>query len=373
MLKKIAAMVLTLFFLMVYTIPLAECYDAGNPQIIWQAQKLGKSTDFNLGPNGLFYLFSGNKLVAVDAGGQKLWEATVPGGAKAGRLIFDQHGSVFYPGSAFIQEIKLNGGSGWSFAVYQGNNKDDSQLTFGPGNLLYLPLASGLYAVDTAGKYKWMMHWESDDAISTQADKGRKTLACAGTTQAVYVATGIGGKENRLVAVGGDGEILWGYWLGDIKAVNLATGSDGRLFVNTGPIKNADGTLWKVCAFDSKSDGSPLWSNSVKCNNMTEPTVSEHGLLYFRADDKLVALNQADGTEAWSNLIYKVVTAPAVDEGSKRVYLGTQDNRLLAVNQQGRLDWELTLDGKVSCRPLFGPGGIIYVTTEKGSLYKIQD
>ncbi|TEB07841.1 Serine/threonine-protein kinase AfsK [Pelotomaculum schinkii] len=373
MLKKIAAMVLTLFFLMVYTIPLAECYDAGTPQIIWQAQKLGKSTDFNLGPNGLFYLFSGNKLVAVDAGGQKLWEATVPGGAKAGRLIFDQHGSVFYPGSAFIQEIKLNGGSGWSFAVYQGNNKDDSQLTFGPGNLLYLPLASGLYAVDTAGKYKWMMHWESDDAISTQADKGRKTLACAGTTQAVYVATGIGGKENRLVAVSGDGEILWGYWLGNIKAVNLATGSDGRLFVTTGPIKNADGTLWKVCAFDSKSDGSPLWSNSVKCKNMTEPTVSEHGLLYFRADDKLVALNQADGTEAWSNLIYKVVTAPAVAEGSKRVYLGTQDNRLLAVNQQGRLDWELTLDGKVSCRPLFGPGGIIYVTTEKGSLYKIQD
>jgi len=371
--RKITVWVLTIFvFMLTAAVPYAKCYGEGRPEIVWQVSRLGKTTDLMLGPNGLFYLPSGNKLIVVDDHGQKLWEAAIAGG-KGGRPVFDARGSVFFPGSASIQEIKLNGSSGWDFTVYGGTGSSGAQVTYGPGNLLYLPLPSGLYALDTKGRYKWLMRvYSSEDDNSTQIS-GREILACAGNDQAVFVVTGKKGKENALLAISGEGTVLWRYWLGDIKAANLATGSDGRLYVAVISGQGERSTPGKVYAFDSKGDGRPLWYYSVRVDNLTAPTPSEHGLLYFCAGNILFALNQADGTEAWRDPLYKAVSRPAVDESSRRVYLGTDDSRLLAVTPQGRLDWYLTLDGKVTGRPLIGPGGILYVTTDKGSLYKIKD
>lgn len=373
MCRKITVSVLALFFILFGAAPFAMGYGEGHPKIIWQASRLGKTTDLNLGPNGLLYLSSGNKLVVVDDNGRKLLETTGAGGGKAGRPVFDERGSIFPPGSAFIKEIKLNGSNGWDFTVYGSNSKNAVQLTFGPGNLLYLPLPSGLYALDTEGNYKWMMQWDSEDANRTQAVNGQGILACAGNNQAVFVVVGKKSKENTLVAVNEEGKIIWRYWLGDIKTVNLATGLDGRLYVTVNPSKIDCLNRGKVYVFDSKGDGRPLWEYSVNNNNLTAPTPSAHGLLYFCAGNILFTLNQADGKEAWRQPLYKAVTQPAVDEVSRRVYLGTDDNRLLAVNPQGRLDWDLTLDGKASCRPLLGQGGVLYVATDKGSLYKIKD
>lgn len=375
MYRKIAVCILTIFvFMLAAAVPYAKCYGDGRPEIVWQASRLGKPTDLMLGPNGLFYLPSGNKLMVVNNHGQKLWEASVAGGGKGGRPVFDARGSIFFPGSASIQEVKLNGSSGWNFAVYGSGSNNATQLTIGPGSLLYLPLTEGLYAVDTEGHYKWMMQqWDSEDANRTQAVKDRGILACAGNEQAVFVVTGKKGKGNSLVAVNGEGKIIWQYWLGDIKAANLATGSDGRLYVTVISGQSGSSNLGKVYAFDSKGDGSPLWDHSVKFDNLTAPTPSEHGLLYFCAGNTLFALDQADGTEIWRQTLYKAVSRPAVDESSQQVYLGTDDSRLLAVTPQGRLDWELILDGKVTGRPMLGPDGILYVTTDKGSLYKIKD
>ncbi len=373
--RKIAVWILTIsVFMLVAAVPCAKCYGAGRPEIVWQTSRLGKTSELMLGPNGLFYLSSGNKLMVVDDHGQKLWEAAVAGGGKGGRPVFDARGSIFFPGSSSIQEVKLNGSSGWDFAVYGGTNSSETLVTFGPGNLLYLPLPSGLYALDTEGHYKWtMQQWDSEDANRTQVVKDREILACAGNDQAVFVVTGEKGKGNRLVAVNGEGRIIWRYWLGNIKAANLAKGSDGRLYVTVISGQSGSSSLGKVYAFDSKGDGRPLWDHSVKFDNLTAPTPSEHGLLYFCAGNTLFALDQADGTETWRQTLYKAVSRPAVDESSRRVYLGTDDSRLLAVTPQGRLDWDLPLDGKVTVRPLSGPGGILYVATDKGRLYKIKD
>jgi outer membrane protein assembly factor BamB len=379
MCRKIIVWILTIF---VFTLDAAllcdKCCGEGRPEIVWQASRLGKPTDLIMGPNGLLYIPSGNKLMVVDDRGQKLWEAAVAGGGKGGRPVFDARGSIFFPGSSSIQEVKLNGSSGWDFAVYGGTSNSNTQVTFGPGNLLYMPLPPGLYALDTKGRYKWLMKvYTSQDDNSTQTSS-REILACAGNDQAVFVVAGKKGKENSLLAVNGEGAILWRYWLGDIKAVNLATGSDGRLYVSviSGAVVSGQGDRsipGKVYAFDSKGDGRPIWYYPVKFDNLTAPTPSEHNLLYFCAGNKLFALDQTDGTEVWRQTLYKAVSRPAVDESSRRVYLGTDDSRLLAVTPQGRLDWELTLDGKMIGQALMGPGGILYMTTDKGSLYKIKD
>jgi len=218
-----------------------------------------------------------------------------------------------------------------------------------------------------------MLQWESEDANRNQAVSGREILSCAGNSQAVFVVYGNKKGGFSLVAVSGEGKILWRHWLGDIKTANLVTGKDGRLYVTVNPGKVDRQNRGKVYLFDSGGDGSPLWSYSLAYDDLTAPTLSENGLLYFCAAERLYALNQTDGTEAWYEPLYKAISRPAVDAATGRLYLGTDDNRLLAVTSQGRLDWELTLDGKVSRLPLVGAGGYLYVVTDTGSLYKIKD
>lgn len=374
MLRKVIFSGLTIIFLLIASLPLtAYCAD-NRPRIVWQVTGLGKPTDLSLGPNGLFYLSSGNKLAVVDGNGRKLWETSRTGGDKSGRPVFDARGSIFYPGSSSIQEIKLNGGAGWNFTVYQDKNNQATRLTFGPGGFLYLPLPSGLYAVDAEGRLKWMMRqWDSEDVNRTQVPQGREILTCAGNDRAVFVVTGKDSKERSIVAVNGEGKIIWRYWLGDVKEVNMVPAPDGKLFVTVNPAKIDSYSRGKVYAFNSDDGSRPLWSHSVGFNDLTAPTLSNHGLLYFCAGNRLYALDQADGGEEWSNILLKAVTQPAVDEKTRRVYLGTDDKRLLALNSQGRLDWTLELDGKISCQPMMFLDGSLYVATDKGSLYKIKD
>ena len=372
MCRKIIISFLTVFFLLAAAASRAEGYGETRPVVVWQTARLGKATDLILGPNGLFYLPSGNKLIAVDGQGRKLWEAAISAGGKTGQPVFDGQGSIFFPGGASIQEVKLNGSSGWNFAVY-GDKSNSAMIAFGPGNLLYLPLPSGLYALDAEGSYQWLMQrYDSRDANRTQIADKREILACAGNSQAVFVVTGKKGQGYSLLAVSGEGKILWRYWLGDIKTVNLAAGLEGRLYVTVNPGKIDRLTRGMVYSFDSTGDGNPRWSYSVNRNDLTAPTLSGHGQLYFCAGNELFALDLANGSKIWSAPLYKAVSCPAVDENSRRVYLGADDSRLLAVTPQGRLDWDLPLDGKVTGRPLPGPGGVLYVATDKGSLYKIK-
>ncbi|NPV74711.1 MAG: PQQ-like beta-propeller repeat protein [Pelotomaculum sp.] len=370
---RMIATVMTLFFL-AGLIPETAFCSKGSPRVIWQVPRLGQpSAEPQLGPNGLFYLASGTKLVVLDDAGKKLLEAAGPGGGKGGRPVFDAFGSIFLPGRAMVQEVKLNGSSGWNFSVYQDNGSSPVQLTSGPGRFLYLPLPSALYAVDTLGHYKWvLLQWDTDDAYRTQAVAGREILACAGNDKAVFVVYGKRNEGYFLVAVGGEGKILWRYWLGDIKEANLVPGTDGRLYLTVNPAKIDRYSKGTVNAFDVNR-GSLLWRYPVSYNDLTAPTLSEDGLLYFCAGEKLFAINLSDGSEAWSVSLYKAKYRPAVAEAGRRIYLGTDDNRLLAVNRQGRLDWELELDGKAFRQPVVGPGGYIYVITDNGTLYKIKD
>jgi len=372
---RIIVLLITWFLLFDCLAPFAANCAEGAPRVVWQVPSLGDSSaELQLGPNGLYYLSFKNKLAVVDDSGRKLLEATRPTGSGAGRPVFDPYGSIFLPGGTLLQEIKLNGSSGWNFTVYQDKSSAAAQLTTGPGNLLYLPLPSALYAVDTVGHYKWMMlQWESEDANRSMAVSGREILACAGNDKAVFTIYGNKGEGFTLVAVNGEGKIHWRCWLGDIKAASLVSGPDDRIYVSVNLSKVESQNWGMVYAFDSDGDGSCRWRYTIKEKGQTALTLSEHGLLYLCAGEKLIVLNQADGTEAWYEPLYKAISQPAVDEISRRVYLGTDDKRLLAVTPQGRLDWDLVLDGKVTGKPLVSHDGYIYVMTSTGTLYKIAD
>jgi len=374
-LRRIISLAVLLLLFFAAPAPRAECLGEWSPHVVWQVAKAGKLTsELQLGPNSLYYALFGNKLALMDENGRKLWENTLPDSNKSGSPVFDSHGSIFVPGNSLIQEIKLNGGKGWSFKVYQGKSKAAARLTTGPGDLLYLHLPSGLYAVDTSGRYKWMVsQWGKGYADSTRIEADWEILASAGNEQAVFAVLGKKKEGFTLTALSGEGNIYWRCFLGEIKGANIVTGRDGRIYLTVNPNKVEGISKGTVYAFDSKGDGSPLWSRHLPYNDLTAPTASEHGLIYLCAGENLYAINQDDGTEAWRLPLYNAISRPSVDESSRRVYLGTKDKRLLAVTPQGRLDWELALDGNVSMRPMVGPGGYLYTVTDAGSIYKIKD
>ncbi|HHW44695.1 MAG TPA: PQQ-binding-like beta-propeller repeat protein [Desulfotomaculum sp.] len=347
----------------------------GKPaRIIWQLTGVGRlSSDMMSGTNGLLYLPVGSKLVAVDTGGRVVWEAPGPAGGNMGRPVFGPAGSLFLPGASAVQEIKVNGAAGWSFSIYQNSRgSGPAPLCAGPGGLLYLPLPTALYAVDGQGRYMWaLLHWDTDDLFRSIPVKDRVMVDCTGDNRAIYAVFGRRQGGYALVAVDNDGHILWRYWLANAKEVHLVV-KEGTLYATVNPSRMDRLNRGKVYAFRPEDNGQPAWSYSLNFDDLTGPVLSMDNTLYFSAGKRIYALNGHTGTELWSQQLLDLNSPPAVDSNKKLIFAGTSDKRLLAINDQGRLIWDLELDGAISRAPLVGPDGYLYVVTDRGSLYKIE-
>jgi hypothetical protein len=361
---------LVLYMLLASPLSLGRCY-AGD--IEWVVKGLGKpSGELMVGPNGLFYISSGSKTILVDANGKKLREINVSGGSKGGSPVFGPHGTLYYPGSGSVQEVLANGKSGWNFKIQEDNAKAIPLLSTGPLNLLYIPLPSALYAVDLSGRYQWRLLWSNTEANRLQVDTKREILCCKGNGEYLFIIYGEQNSGFTLAAVDSKGEFAWRYWLGNIKGASLVTSPDGKLYVTAYPRSIDRTNKGKVYMFEDGGSGSPSWIYSVIMGDLTAPAVTTDGQLYFCAPEFLFKLDTADGSEMWRQTYLKAQTQPAVDEYNKRIYIGTEDERLLAVDFQGRLLWEIKLEGTVAGRPLRAAGGEFYVLTDKGYLYKIK-
>ncbi|MEG3072498.1 MAG: hypothetical protein RQM92_18190 [Candidatus Syntrophopropionicum ammoniitolerans] len=95
------------FFVMLFLLAPVICTEAQektSPEIVWQGTRLGKAADLIQG-NGLFYLPAGNKLMAVDDQGRKLWEAALSTGGKTGLPVFDERGSMFFRAALLFRKL----------------------------------------------------------------------------------------------------------------------------------------------------------------------------------------------------------------------------------------------------------------------------
>ena len=348
-------------------------YSDWSPKVEWHLKSVGKlSSEIQIGPNGLLYAHSGSKLTVFDENGHKLWDVTNKNGSATSAPVFDSQGSIFVPGKNMFQEFKLNGSTGWSFSVFLSNSGSQTLLTAGPGRQLYLHTPSGLYAVDTVGRYRWMLYqWNMARNTSTTTETF-KVIAAAGDSRVVLsvVARDKGGAQ--LLAFDQEGKLQWRFAMGEVKNVDLVFGPDGYLYVTQNP-SGGGNSYGALHAFDVYGNGKPLWTYRIRSNKLTAPTPTNHDQLYFMDGDLLYALNQVTGKEIWSNDLPKANARPAADENSMRVYVGGRDNQLIAMNPNGRVDWWMDLGGKITMKPLMAPDGYIYVATDKGDIYKIKD
>lgn len=378
---------LVLFILLVAVVPAEAAnqlynYNASKEasqagQILWKLSGVGKVTeDIVIAPNGNLLLSIGSKLICLNPQGKTLWEAKSVSGSM-GKPVPVPNGSIYTASGRAVQETKINGASGWSYAVYsesKGNKK--GMLAGGDENIIYLPLPDGMYAVDTSGHHAWIFSpWETSGGKSIKVNDPQTILACTADKQAVYVA--YGDKEGyKLAAIDKQGKNLWSFWLGDINRVYLDIDNNSQLIAsvsfNGGTSDKSN--ICKIYCFRPTDGKMTIWTSSfIISNELSQPYIAADNNIYVSGGSKIFAVEGSSGRVLWDSTILNLVSPPAAGHESGRIYAGNSDGKLFAVNKSGRRVWSRQLDSAIEKVPLIGPGKYIYVVTKKGSLYKILD
>jgi len=390
MILKRLWIVLTLLFIFVPSAAAANKLEIYNQaaeaqqsvQIYWKLSGLGKlSGDMVLAPNRTLILPLGSKIVCVDLQGKVLWESKASSSGKTGQPLIAGEDSIYTAGASSIQEIKLNGTNAWSFSIYSAaKGAKTPLLASGSDNLLYLPLPNGLYAVNVSGRYVWMLSpWDSSENHATKLNTDREFVTCVADKQAFYIVYGEK-KDYRLSAISKQGEFLWTFGLGDVTSTGLLPGEDGQIFVAVNYEKSSSGKQssslkpGRIYSFRNGNENSPEWKYSFKTDgDLSAPVGYKDHILYLTGGDTLYAFNTDTRSIIWRESLLNLVSLPVIDPQTGHIYAGSSDGELFAVDQAGRLVWERTMDGSIDQAPVVGADGFLYVSTQKGSLYKIKD
>ncbi len=351
-------------------------------QIVWRLSGLGKpSEQLLMLPDNRLLIITGNKMLCVNQQGKLLWEAKA-GSGKMANPVLAANGSIFTAGKGMVTETKINGVKGWDFTVLPGGKDKEPQMAGGLNNIIYLPLPSALYALDTEGHAVWTFSsWDNSDRFTVKTPAKRTFIACAADEQAFYAIYSDEKSEYKLIAIDSKGKHLWTYWLGDVLAAHILPGGNDKLYV-TATLKSsqrqgksASGKLnqGRIYCFAVSKGKSPLWQYDVRIeDNLTAPVLAGN-LFYTSGGSTLYALDAGTGSLKSENRLLDLGSPPAVDTAKSRIYAGSSKGVFYAVNSSGRLDWSRELEGAIEQAPLLSPDGFIYVCTQKGNLYKIRD
>ena len=355
-------------------------------QVKWQVEKAGKpSAEVTVTENGLLYYPVGNKIICYDVNtGTKLWERKMEVGGKITEPLLVEGQDLYATGTEGVQQMKPNGSLNWVYRVYPKpkGNSSSGVVSKGPEDLLYVGVADGLYAVEPQKNFKWRY---SDE---------KNVVQLLGDQEAVYVCTG--GKEEgySLRALDRQGERIWHKGLGTLKNVRMAFGPDGRLYVVTKPAQVDRNTSGEILCLD-KDTGQEIWRYGVKTDDLSSLAFSSDKTLFLSGQNKLLALNLADGSLRWNVPLLNLSSGVAIDNAKQRLYAGSKDGRIFCVSFTGRLIWDKEIDktinqtlhkdggimidkGKddkdsITKTPVFLKDGGIVVCTDKGAIYKFVD
>jgi outer membrane protein assembly factor BamB len=145
--------------------------------------------------------------------------------------------------------------------------------------------------------------------------------------------------------------------------------------VYSAPLVHDDGTLYvgsdakKLVAISP--EGVVLWQLEVEGEADTSPVFAKDGTIVFAAGPAVLSVRRG-GDVAWRYTAKgKVFTAPAVTE-SGLVIVGSQDDRVHAIDARGNAAWATSLGADVDGAAVIGDDGSIYVGTDKGEVVRLD-
>jgi outer membrane protein assembly factor BamB len=156
-----------------------------------------------------------------------------------------------------------------------------------------------------------------------------------------------------------DGQVLWSSDLdADLRAAPTGT-ADGHVYVVT--------EAGQVVALDRS--GSTRWQTDLAVPVVARALVSDGSVYVAARDGTLSALDATDGRLRWRYASGSAMVAPPARAADGTLYVGTDDERVLAIAPDGRLRWQVAVVGMVRAQPRLDPDGVLYITTVGGRVY----
>lgn len=182
----------------------------------------------------------------------------------------------------------------------------------------------------------------------------------------------IGCQDDRVYAVTPDGTIRWQVATGGDVDATPAIGDDGTVYVGSD-----DGHLYAIA-----SDGLLRWR--VRLGGYIRAGVGltlDHALVAvtYGPRPRVVKVDLADGHELWSVPVsgpptadYGIASAPLVD-ASNAVAVGTPDDAVLIVEEDGRVRVRQSMPADVDSPPVLVDDGVVAVGCDDGALYVLGE
>ncbi len=237
-------------------------------------------------------------------------------------------------------------GPAWSYSAGGGL----SSPVIASDGTIYIGGNGYLVAMNGDGTFKWKLSIGGGGTRSTPA------IADDGT---VYIGTTAG----RVYAVNPNGTQKWYYSTGGSEiSCSPTIGPDGVIYIGS---RNAS-------FFAINPDGTLKWSRPTGGGHMGAACIGPDGTIYVGGGFNLYAVNPVDGSTKWMYVTgYTIQSAPAMSPDGSRVYVGSCDAYLHAVNAEtGAMIWQTTVPlvpASTSSSPAVSPSGMIYIGSNGAS------
>ena len=182
-----------------------------------------------------------------------------------------------------------------------------------------------------------------------------------------------GSQDHRLYAVAPDGQIRFAVDLGADVDCAPAVDDDGTVYAG------ADGGL--IAAIDPSS-GAIRWRKTLDGHVRGSLTITRsHQVVagVYGPSPSVVELDGVSGAQHWRFRIQGAgaaefgVHGSPVEDAQGNLFFGGQDDAVYALTADGIVRWKLGTGGDVDAPIVIASPGVLYVASDDGKLYAIQE
>jgi outer membrane protein assembly factor BamB len=193
----------------------------------------------------------------------------------------------------------------------------------------------------------WAVNPDGSRKWVFQAHNEIKSAPAVATNGTVY----FGSRDRSFYAVQANGEKLWEFPTGGWVDSSPALAHDGTIYFGS----------WDKSLYALDADGKKQWQFATPGEIDSSPAIGADGTIYFGSHDKKFYALAADGRKKWEFATGgPIVSSPALDK-DQCLYFTSVDGCLYALNLDGSLRWRLRTGGITESSPVIGPGGTVYV------------
>ncbi|MFQ5808246.1 MAG: PQQ-binding-like beta-propeller repeat protein [Armatimonadota bacterium] len=292
------------------------------------------------------------------------WRFRTQGSIGSSSPVIDRNGVIYIAtGDGTVYAINADGTQKWAFPT--GGGVDTTPAIGEDGTIYVASVEQKLYAIKPDGTQKWVF------------DLGVPLYGAYGHSSPAVIQDGtiyVGSMRNGLYAINPDGTEKWVFARHVYEtpapasvAASPAVSPDGTIFV---PIASHED--WALCALDP-NDGSQRWAYPLsQYPVVTTPAIGLDWTIYVGTDDQGLLAIYRDGTLRWRSrwCTGEVLSSPAVD-AMDRVYVSCDDG-LYAIDANDFIWWEFSEGGPIWSSPAVDVAATVFVASAAGKVYGIN-